>query len=181
MASAPNPEIDAKIATVTAMTQWIADVGTRFTDAANAVRDNIPDIALKAPMGKAIDVAAMLAKTVDNFEDSIKAFKAEIAKMKEVHLPERFDNEEVSTFNTETFRVTRTMRTFASISGDQEEAFDWLRSNDYAGLIKETVNSSSLSAAAKELMENGRELPDDIFSVYNKNGVSITIKKAARG
>lgn len=176
-----DTEIQDKIDTITQMTDWIEQVARRFTDAATTVRDNVPDIAAKAPMGRAVDVAAHLSKTADFLEESIKAFKAEIAKMKEVHLPERFDNEEVSTFNTETFRVTKSTRTYASIIGDQDAAFDWLRANDYGGLIKPTVNASSLSAAAKELMENGKELDDELFRVYNKNGVSITVKKAARG
>lgn len=176
-----DTEIQGKIDTITQMTDWIEQVARRFTDAATTVRDNVPDIAAKAPMGRAVDVAAHLAKTADFLEDNIKAFKAEIAKMKEVHLPERFDNEEVSTFNTETFRVTKSTRVFASIIGDQDAAFDWLRNNDYAGLIKPTVNASSLSAAAKELMESGKELDDELFRVYNKNGVSITVKKPARG
>lgn len=176
-----DAEIQGKIDTITRMTDWVEEVAARFTDAATTVRDNVPDIALKAPMGRAIDVAAHLSKTFDGLEENIKSFRAEIAKMKELHLPERFDNEEVGTFNTDTFRVTKTTRTYASIIGEQDDAFDWLRSNDYEGLIKPTVNASSLSAAAKELMESGKELPDDLFRVYNKNGVSITVKKAARG
>lgn len=45
---------------------------------------------------------------------------------------------------------------------------------DYGSLIQPTVNSSSLSALAKELMESGKDMPDDLFNVHTKDGVSIT-------
>jgi len=45
---------------------------------------------------------------------------------------------------------------------------------DYGSLISETVNASSLSSLAKELLEVGKELPDHLFNVHTKDGVSIT-------
>lgn len=48
---------------------------------------------------------------------------------------------------------------------------------DFGSLIKETVNSSSLSSLAKELMESGKSLPDAPFNVHTKDGVSITKAK----
>jgi hypothetical protein len=93
-------------------------------------------------------------------------------------MPARLDAEECKTFNTDDSRVTRTAKVYASIPGDKREAaYQWLRDNGYEGLIQETVNSSSLSGAAKEMMANGNELPEDLFSVHTKDGISITRKR----
>lgn len=47
----------------------------------------------------------------------------------------------------------------------------------YGSLIQETVNSSSLSSLAKELMEEGKEMPEKTFNIHAKDGVSITKAK----
>jgi hypothetical protein len=52
---------------------------------------------------------------------------------------------------------------------DKELGYNWLRSNGHEGLITETVNASTLSAFAKELIEvDGKELPPELF----KTGVN---------
>lgn len=48
----------------------------------------------------------------------------------------------------------------------------------YSALIKPTVNASSLSSLAKELLGQGMEMPDGLFRVYSKDSVSITKGKA---
>jgi hypothetical protein len=61
---------------------------------------------------------------------------------------------------------------------DKERGFTWLRENEHEGLITETVNSITLSAFAKEMLEvNGTELPDDIFKVGTQAYTSITKAK----
>ena len=79
-------------------------------------------------------------------------------------------------------RVTRTIRLFASIvSGMSEKAIAYCKSKEnLAPLVKETINASSLSSAAKELMENGHELPEDLFNVHFKDGISITRAKGSK-
>jgi len=187
MADEPNtdgPKVDIEQATtdITNMMEWMARTEQRFTDAANLLKSTLPDIVARDTIGNVVDLASGLAKGFESFEATMKAYRGEIAKMKELHMPTRFDDEGVTTFNTDQFRVSRTTRVLASIIADEkEDAFEWLRENDYEGLIKPTVNASSLSGAAKELMENGMELPDDMFRVHTKNGVSITVKKPSRG
>jgi hypothetical protein len=41
-------------------------------------------------------------------------------------------------------------------------------------LVKETINASTLAAFAKAELEEGRELPDDIFNVYIMPNTSVT-------
>lgn len=43
-----------------------------------------------------------------------------------------------------------------------------------AAIVKETINASTLAAFAKSEMEEGRELPDDIFNVYIMPNTSVT-------
>lgn len=50
----------------------------------------------------------------------------------------------------------------------------------FASLIKPTVNSSSLSSLAKELLGQGKEMPPGLFTVYTKDTVSITKGKASK-
>ena len=49
--------------------------------------------------------------------------------------------------------------------GMQDAAFKWLEAHQLGSLVIQTVNSSSLSSAAKELAEQNLDLPDDIFNV----------------
>lgn len=178
----PEINLEEAMDKVKNMVQFLARSEQRVTDAANLMDECMATIAAKAKMGDAVDLTAEVAQGFREFEDALKKLRNQVARMKEVHMPNRFDDEGVTSFTTDKFRVTRTARTFASIvAEDKEDAFEWLRENDYGGLIKETVNSSSLSAVAKELLENGRELPDELFRTHNKDNVSVTVKKQNRG
>ena len=138
----------------------------------------LPELIADNPLGQAVDIIAQFDAVVGALEKATAELKSRLAYAKEVAMPTRMDDEECKTFNTDDFRVTRTARLFASIPGDkQEAAYAWLRENGYEALIKETVNSSALSGAAKELMEKGEELPEDLFSTHTKDNISITRKK----
>lgn len=138
----------------------------------------LPELIADNPLGEAVDVIAAFDTAVSAVEKMMSEVKGRLAYAKEVSMPARMDDEQCKTFNTDDYRVTRTARMFASIPGDkQEAAYAWLRDNGYEALIKETVNSSALSGAAKELMERGEELPEDLFSTHSKDNISITRKK----
>lgn len=71
-------------------------------------------------------------------------------------------------------RVTVSRRFSASML-DKDAGLNWLRKNGHEGLIQETVNSSTLSAFAKDMQENqGKDLPVEIFKVGTKPYTSIT-------
>lgn len=135
------------------------------------------------PMGETIDKFLLLEAQIYAAEEKVKSLKAKCAFAREVLFPGRMDAEESRTATSaETGnRMSRTSKMYASIIPDategaepQGKAFKWLRDNNLGSLIKETVNASTLSATAKELVENGRELPDDLFKVHTKDSVSIT-------
>lgn len=74
-------------------------------------------------------------------------------------------------------RVTVSYRFSASMV-DKELALGWLRDNGHEGIIQETVNSSTLSAFAKNLLEtDGIELPPEVFKVGTSPYTSITKAK----
>lgn len=172
-----------------------------------AVASTLPEFVSLHPMGQAIDDFAKLEDEVEALDKATSALKARMAYAREVSFPARMDAEESKTFTAESGnRMTRTARVFASIATDAGQVPDggklegnnahpelegeypdlvgcplgyvWLRANGLGSLIKPTVNSSSLSGAAKEALENGREFPDDLFRIHTKDGVSITRKKA---
>lgn len=78
-----------------------------------------------------------------------------------------------STVHHEVGRVSLRTRTSATML-DREQAFAWLRANGKADLIIETVSSQTLAATARELIEAGDELPDNIFKLHVKTYTSIT-------
>jgi hypothetical protein len=70
-------------------------------------------------------------------------------------------------------RVSLGRRWSASMT-DKQEGFNWLRSTGNGGVIQETVNAQTLGALAKELNENGVELPAPIFTTSIMTYTSIT-------
>jgi len=71
-------------------------------------------------------------------------------------------------------RVTVAYR-FSCSMLDKAAGMEWLRENGHEGLIQPTVNSSSLGAFAKDMLQNqGKELPPEIFKTGTSPYTSIT-------
>ncbi len=124
---------------------------------------------------------------------SVSAVKGRLTYLKQVVMIEILDAAKVKTFNTDRFRVSKTTRLNASMLKVDEDGnplvipdgqdyagnplgYKWLVDNGYESLIKPVVNASSLSATAKELIENGRELPEEFFKVHSQPDISVTKK-----
>ncbi len=90
-------------------------------------------------------------------------------------VPEVFKESGVTSITVDGYRYVATETLRASISKDHKsEAFDWLRANELGDLIIETVNASTLSAAAKHRRTDGYDLDQDLFKVYMQPNLSIT-------
>ena len=65
---------------------------------------------------------------------------------------------------------------YASIlPGQKEAAFEWLDDHGRGDLVQKQVNSSSLKASMKKLLETGEEeIPEDIFKVTPYTMATIT-------
>lgn len=112
-----------------------------------------------------------------------KGFGKKVDFMKNTLLPGMMEDKNVKTVTLDKLgkdirpqRFTVNVRTSCSIVEDQKsEAFKWLREQGQDGLIQPTINSSSLSAFAKQwVTEKGSDLPPDIFKVGAMKYVSIT-------
>lgn len=112
----------------------------------------------------------------DHIEECFKEFNKKFEELKTVTLPAVFDGAGVPTVNLdEGYRVTVSHRLWASIRpGDKAAAFKWLRDNQLGDLVTETVNASTLSAAAKSMAEENRELSPDLFNVAIVPNTSVT-------
>jgi len=94
-------------------------------------------------------------------------------------LPELFEDEGITNYTTASgYRVVITTRTSVSMI-DKEAGMEWLRNHELSDLIIETVNSSSLSAQVRQMMEEeGIEPPSEIFKVSVAPYTSMTkVKK----
>lgn len=95
-------------------------------------------------------------------------------------VPKAFEAEGISTFNMdEGFRVTISSKFAASIRPDmREEAYAWLQANNLGDLITQTVNAGTLTAAGKQRIEEGFDLPEELFnSAYLPNTSVTKLKK----
>lgn len=121
-------------------------------------------------------------KSISELASRLKKAKAEEKHAKDMLdkiKQERMDIEaalalEMDVLSMESFKVDGTTfyirQDFYAGAGKENQAafFKWLRDNGHGSLIYETINSRTLSAFARETLEEGGELPD-----Y----VNVTIKK----
>lgn len=190
--SRPTPDTsdDAKAKRLARMLEVPAAI-LKIADMINRVQmamgDDLAQLVTEQPLGAVVDLVADIKDAIgvvhgDGSSVVTNKLKGRLRYISEVTLPERFDHEQVKTFNTEKWRVTKLTKVMASIPADKkEQAFEWLEQNDLGSLIKPTVNASSLSGAAKEIMEKGEELPEELFNVHMQPGISVTKLKPKRG
>lgn len=233
--------LDIRAAAIVKATNRLHDIADYIGKINKVVGGVLPQFIAENTLGQIVDLQVAFENEVSAVADQMKTLAAYVSEAREVHLPQRLDDDETKTHTSLSGnRMSRTTRVLASIkSGHKEDAFSWLKTPvtfeeptpeeaeliaslrqriekgeeinstdfpplrpkfpftrnetgkivlvegyngevpDYSSLIQPTVNSSSLSALAKELMESGGELPADMFSVHTKDGVSIT--KAKKG
>jgi hypothetical protein len=175
-----DDEKSRRLATLQKVAPRLAEVAERIDQIQRILGDNLGQLVKEQPLGVVVDLLAGIKEQVDRLHGDgstivTNALKKRIRDARDIFLPERLEDEGLRNFSTDGWRIARSSKTMASILGDhKDEAYEWLRSNDYADLIKPTVNASSLSAVAKELLEHGKELPEEIFRVHIQPTVSFT-------
>lgn len=61
----------------------------------------------------------------------------------------------------------------------KQGAYEWLKSNGLSALVVETVNASTISAVARDLLKNqGESLPPELFNTHVMNTTSMTKVKS---
>lgn len=94
-------------------------------------------------------------------------------------IPARFEAEDVTSLNLDSgHRVTISEKLSVSIPAEnKDKAYAWLKKNKMGDLIIETVNSSTLIAAARKRIEDGMDMPESIFKVSTASITSVTKTK----
>jgi hypothetical protein len=110
-------------------------------------------------------------------KESREALEQIEMKLSRESVPEIMRAHHVKTITVEGVgRVSLGTRWSASMP-DKGAGFDWLRANEHGGVIQETVNAQTLGALAKELNEEGKELPTPTFTTNIMTYTSITKAK----
>lgn len=118
-----------------------------------------------------------VSKAYDILDATKKELNAIYDRLSRDYVPEAMRAAGVKTTTVEGIgRVTVSHRYSCSML-DKVRGYNWLTENGHGDLITQTVNSSTLSAFAKNLIvEEGKELPDDLFRTGTSPFTSITRK-----
>lgn len=97
-------------------------------------------------------------------EADLKDTNMAIEAITKVLLPQKMDEQGIQNVKIDGVgRISLRGEVYASILAENRElAYDWLRNTGRAALITNTVNPSTLKAAAKEWLKNGEEIPEFI-------------------
>jgi len=135
------------------------------TNALIVAGDHVPLIEHYDQTRRVVELIKEARKALDEIEES----------MSRTHVPEAMKAAGVKTITViGVGRVTISNRFSCSII-DKVGGYGWLRENGHEGLIQETVNSSTLGAFARNLIEEeGKELPSEYFKTGTMAYTSIT-------
>jgi hypothetical protein len=128
---------------------------------------SIVDIATKMQAVKA-ELDELKAKTTE--------LQKEFDELRKVKLPEAMEEAGMESARISGVGVV-SLRTDAYVSikgGKKEEAYRWLAEHGYEDLVTDYVQPSTLKAFAKEQYDQGRSLPEDLFSFNPYTYAAIT-------
>lgn len=153
----------------------------RHMSATEAEIRHIQSELAKARKGGAVAMArafVALHRLIERTDGILKPVYDTFNEYKTQHIPALFEQEDVPNVPlNEGFRVGVSHKFVASIkTGEKDRAYQWLRENGLGDLIQGTVNSSSLTASAKSLMEEKNvELPSELFNTGFVPNTSVTV------
>ena len=103
-----------------------------------------------------------LRDTKDRLEAELSACNASLKKIAEDKLPTMLDDNDVENIKIDGVgTIFQQIEVYPSIKKEDEPKFhEWLRTTDRGDIIKSYVFPMTLKAVAKELIEQGEELPD---------------------
>ena len=91
-------------------------------------------------------------------------------------VPQMMESHGINTVTMEGIgRVSLSHGVFASICREKkEEAYQYLRDIGRGDIITRTVNAQTLATVIKQMIQNGEEVPEDLFNVTPYTRASIT-------
>ena len=159
-----------------------AELAQRFTtDLADCLSDLSQDVAETEAQGVVEFTRAFVTMRTlkDQIEEALKPFDKFYEEVKGIKLPAAFEAHGVPTVTLEEgYRVTVAHNVRASVKGGQRDAaYKWLEDNGLGDIITQTVNASTLSALARSMAEENRELDSELFTVAIMPTTSVTKTK----
>jgi hypothetical protein len=128
------------------------------------------------PAIDAIRAMAELRARKDALEEQSKAIGAEYDYLRLEYVPERMEQEGIQNMKVDGVgKVSLRGDLYVSVLADNRDAFhEWLRETGRGDLIRDTVNASTLKAAAKDWIRSGEELPESLIKVTPYTQAVIT-------
>lgn len=160
--------------------KFVTDTAAKVVQSVRMVRDDTSEAMASKDVTTIITHYSKLRGVVETIKTARKALDEIEERMSRELIPSFFRDNAIKNVNVEGVgRVTVSYRFSCSIIDDpvvgKQRGYDYLIANNSGSLITQTVNSSSLAAHAKNLIENeGVELPQDIFKTSSSPFTSIT-------
>ena len=130
-------------------------------------------------MSKIFQLADRLRELKDRKKDldgEVKVNNSELEKVSE-DLSQAMLEEEMANFVRSGQMFYLTTKIFASADKTRKsELFSWLKENDYADMVQETVNANTLAAFVREILDEQDRLPeklDQLVNVHEKTLVGM--------
>ena len=95
-------------------------------------------------------------------EKDLAVINIRIQQLAEGLLPDIMQDQELTKFtidNLGTISLKPDLRTYVHAE-DREESIKWLKDNGYGDIVKETAHHVTVRAWAKEMISNGKEVPE---------------------
>jgi len=117
-----------------------------------------------------------LKDRIDELSKEKTSMQKEFDLIRKSLLPERMEDEGIQNLTLKGIgRVSLRPELYVSIPADSKPlAYEWLKEHGYASLVTPYVQPSTLKAWAKEQIEHGVELPEDLFVVSPYTMATIT-------
>jgi hypothetical protein len=121
-------------------------------------------------MSKVVELAAELYALKiekESISESEKVINKRIEEISKQLLPDAMDEDGISNIKIDGVgRISLRGEVYVSILAEnREQAYQWMRDTGRGSLIVETVNASSLKAAAKAWLKGGEEIPENLIKV----------------
>lgn len=162
---------------------WLDRVTKGLAQVSNAIRHETNEVVASGDHIEVIKHFNQVRLAAEQIKECREALNDMSDNLSRVTIPDIIANLKERTgekppFNIEGVGRVSVSYRFSASMVDKEAAFAWLRGHGHEGIIQETVNSSTLSAFAKNLLEtDGIELPPEAFKVGTSPYTSITKAK----
>jgi hypothetical protein len=132
---------------------------------------------------QAVEHATRRQREIEFNEKLIKDQKKELAELTDITIPAIMAEMGMSSGTTPSgISVELAQIVYANISEARSaEAYSWLEANGHGGMIKTvtktSVHPSTLRAWAREMLENGEDVPLELFGIYQAKTTKIKLPK----